>query len=101
MLDLLIPSKEHRKLAEKSHKLDYSRSCVFIHASSITNTLFNYEIQVSEARDTLARCLQHNASTVLNPGVGRLRRAEAEFRGRAIGGAWVGPLFFARHTTQC
>ena len=38
--------------------------------------------------------LASQPANVLNPGVGRLRRAEAEIWGVKTMGAWVGPLFF-------
>lgn len=47
-----------------------------------------------KASNMLARRLQRNAANVMNPGVGRLRRAEAGSGGRTMG-ARVGPLFLA------
>lgn len=50
-------------------------------------------MEPAEACDALAPRLQHNLAYVLNPGVGRLRRAEAG-SGVEQQGAGVGPLFF-------
>src|SRR5579862_5141749 len=53
-------------------------------------------MRAPEPCGTLAKHLQRYVTYVLNPGVGRLRRAEAGSGGRAMGGQG-GPPFFQQH----
>ena len=68
----------------------------FLAPCAVSKALWGNEMQVPEACGALARRLQHNLSHVVNPGVGRLRRAEAGSGGRAMGGQG-GPPFFQPH----
>jgi hypothetical protein len=98
MLSLLTSSKEHRNGERGFHKLDYAGPAFSCTPCFVSKTLWGNEMRVPEACDALAPRLQRNLSYVANPGVGRLRRAEAGSGGRAMGGQGGPPFFLQRHT---
>jgi hypothetical protein len=93
VLNLLSSSKEHINGERSFHKLDYLHSRCSRVAGIAAKSLGGNEMRPHEAGDVLAACLQQSPSDVLNPGVGRLRRAEAGSGSRATGGPGWAPFF--------
>lgn len=57
--------------------MDYTGTAFFRTSHALSKALWRNEMQDPDAWGALAPCLQRNLAYVLNPGVGRLRRAEA------------------------
>jgi hypothetical protein len=96
MLSSTTSSKEHRNGERSFHKLDCARSAFPCAPCVVHKALCDTEMRAHEASDMLARRLQHNLANVLNPGVGRLRRAEAEIWGVEQRGPGWAPFSLAR-----